>query len=33
VHAALASTKGFVERTGRLICHPFDVTRAKALPD
>jgi quinol monooxygenase YgiN len=33
VHAALHATKAFVERAARLIDHPFDVTRAKALPD
>jgi hypothetical protein len=31
VHAALPATKAFVERAGRLIDHPFDVTRAQAL--
>jgi quinol monooxygenase YgiN len=31
VHADLPVTRGFVERTQRLIDHPFDVTRAKAL--
>ena len=32
VHAALPSTIAFVERASRLIDHPFDVTRSKALP-
>jgi quinol monooxygenase YgiN len=31
VHAQLASTIAFVERAGRLIDHPFDVTRAKMM--
>jgi hypothetical protein len=30
---AIEATKAFVERAERLIDHPFDVTRAKALPD
>jgi quinol monooxygenase YgiN len=32
VHAALPSTIGFIERASRLIDHPFDVTRSKAMP-
>jgi len=32
-YAALPATQAFVERTQRLIDHPFDVTRARALPD
>jgi quinol monooxygenase YgiN len=32
VYAALPATQAFVERTQRLIDHPFDVTRARALP-
>jgi quinol monooxygenase YgiN len=32
VHAALEETRAFVVRTERLIDHPFDVTRSKALP-
>jgi quinol monooxygenase YgiN len=31
VHAALPATKAFVARTERLIDHPFDVTRTRAL--
>jgi hypothetical protein len=31
VHAALPSTIGFVERASRLIDHPFDVARSKAV--
>jgi quinol monooxygenase YgiN len=30
-HAALPSTIAFVERAGRLIDHPFDVTRTKIM--
>jgi quinol monooxygenase YgiN len=32
VHAALSTTIAFVERAGRMIDHPFDVTRSKMLP-
>jgi quinol monooxygenase YgiN len=31
VPAALPATRAFVERMQRLIDHPFDVTRSKAL--
>lgn len=33
VHAALPATNAFVERAQRLVDHPFDVTRARALAD
>jgi quinol monooxygenase YgiN len=33
VYAALPATQAFVGRTQRLIDHPFDVTRAQALPE
>ena len=33
VYAALPATQAFVERTQLLIDHPFDVTRARSLPD
>ncbi|MFY9853333.1 MAG: antibiotic biosynthesis monooxygenase family protein [Terracidiphilus sp.] len=31
-HAALPATDHFVERTERLMDHPFDVTRTRVLP-